>query len=288
MKILITGGNGYVGSKLVENLKEKGHEVSVYDLPDNILDVEKLNNEVAKNDIVYHLAALAELKYTDEHPEETYDVNITGLRNVIDACVKSDVLLNFISTCCIYGNALELPSQEDRMINPSDTYAMSKAAGEYVVKMFHLARGLRYNILRLGTVYGLSSNPEMRADMCIQIFLNKVLKGEKLPIDGNGKQYRNFIHIDDLAEGLSQVTENKVENETLNFAGLEAISVIDIAEACLDAAGMDRNNIYFRPKRKDDFRYQMVSMEKTLRMLKWLPTRIFSVEIKTNYELLKG
>lgn len=287
MKILLTGGKGYVGSKLALELKDRGHEVTIYDLPDNILDIENLDKAVSEVDSVYHLAALAELKYTDEHPEETYDVNITGLRNTIDSCVKHGVLLNFISTCCIYGNPLELPSREDSMINPSDTYAMSKASGEYLVKMFGLARGLKFNIMRLGTVYGLSTDPTMRNDMCIQKFLRKALRGETLQVDGTGTQVRNYIHIDDLVRGLALVTDKGIVGETFNLAGREFISVIDIARECLKLSGLPEEFEY-RPERKDDFRYQMVSIEKANRMLGWQPKRVFAQSLKEEYDALNN
>ncbi len=288
LRVLIIGAKGYVGSKLARSMVQQGYQVTLYDLPENdILNVHSLDNFVKGHDTVYHLAALAEIKYTDDHPEETYDVNLTGLRNVIASCIKHDVLLNFISTCCIYGNPLELPSREDSNINPSDTYAMSKAAGEYVVKMFALASKLRFNILRLGTVYGHSTEPDLRQDMCTQIFLSKAMKGQPLPINGSGRQVRNYIHIDDLVGGLIAVTEKQVEGETINLAGSEQISVLEIAEECLFLSGQPSNNIEYWPERKDDFAYQLVSIEKAFKLLDWKPTKIFKLALKEHYDWLK-
>ena len=96
---------------------------------------------------------------------------------------------------------------EDRMINPSDTYAMSKAAGEYLVKMWGLAEGLKYNILRFGTVYGQSLKKEMRGDMCIQKFIDAAVNHKPIIITGDGNQSRNFVHIDDLVRALVLITE---------------------------------------------------------------------------------
>ncbi len=96
---------------------------------------------IENTDIVYHLAALAELSYTDAHPQKTFETNIIGTNNIAKGCAENNVLLNFVSTCCIYGNPLEVPSMEDRLINPSDTYAMSKASGEYLIKMWGLGIG---------------------------------------------------------------------------------------------------------------------------------------------------
>ena len=285
-KILITGGAGYVGSKLALALEKKGYEVEVFDKPKDIENLADVSSSITEEvDAVYHLAALAELSYTDEHPEETYDVNIKGTENICKICVEKKVLLNFISTCCIYGEPLELPSREDGLINPTDTYAMSKAAGEYIVKMWHLSKGLRYNILRLGTVYGQSINKEMRDDMCVQKFLEATMKGEPLTIKGDGKQVRNFIHIDDLTRALVAVAEKKVENQTINIAGKETISVEDIASLAMKI-GKSKKIIY-KPERKDDFRNQNISIWKAKQLPGWVPRVRFAEGIKEFYEWLK-
>lgn len=279
-KILITGGAGYLGSKLVLALKD--HQVEVFDKPKDILDKKELEQAIKGKDVVYHLAALAELSYTDEHPEETYQVNIEGTNNICELCSKYGVILNFISTCCIYGEPLELPSREDGLINPTDTYAMSKVAGEYIVKMWGLSKGLRYNILRLGTIYGQSTDKKMRGDMCVQKFLEATAKGEPLTINGDGKQERNFIHIDDLVRALVSVIG--IENETINLAGKERITIEEIALFAMEL-GKTKKVIY-KPERKDDFRNQHIYLGKAQKLLKWQPEIRFADGIKKFYEWL--
>ncbi len=285
MKILLTGGAGYVGAKLATALKEKGHEVEIFDKPKDILDEEELEEAIDGQDVVYHLAALAEIKYTDAHPQETFEVNIIGTNNVARICAEKGVLLNFISTCCIYGNPLEVPSVEDRLINPTDSYAMSKAAGEYLVKMWGLSKGLKYNILRFDTVYGPSTKKEMRADMCIQIFMNAALIGDNIKITGDGKQSRNFIHIDDLVRALVLVTEKGVVGEMINMAGNEKISVNDIARYAQEFGARD---IEYVENRKDDFYDQDVSLEKAERLLGWKPEITFDKGIREMFQWLQS
>lgn len=282
-RCIITGGAGYVGSKLKLALEKAGHTVENYDLPKNILNKEEFEKSVLcqKTDIVYHLAALAEISYTDEHPEETFNVNIVGTNNVAEICAKHGVLLNFVSTCCIYGDPLEVPSREDRLINPTDTYAMSKAAGEYVVKMWGLAKKLEYNILRFGTVYGQSLKREMRGDMCIQRFLEAAANKTPIVVTSDGKQNRNFIHIDDLVRGLVLVTEKDIKGETINLAGKEKISINDISEYALKWGATNREYI---AKRKDDFRHQKVSIKKAKKLLGWEPEIKFNQGIKDFYD----
>ncbi len=175
-KILVTGSSGYIGSKLTLALKEKKHNAEGFDLPMDICNSEKIDAAVKDKDIVYHLAALAVLKYTDENPEEVFRVNIIGTENICRACAKHNVLLNFISTCCVYGEPLETPSREDGLVNPVDNYATSKLAGEYLVKGWKMSKGMRYNILRIGTTYGPFLKPEMRSDMCIPTFIYRDIR----------------------------------------------------------------------------------------------------------------
>ncbi len=292
MRVLITGGQGYIGSKLKLALEKEGHNVESFDLPRNILKIDELRYAVQGKDVVYHLAALAELIYTDAHPQETFDVNIIGTNNVARVCAEEKVLLNFTSTCCIYGDPLETPSVEDRLINPTDTYAMSKAAGEYVVKMWGLAKGLKYNILRFGTVYGPSLKKEMRGDMCIQKFLKSAIEKGNIHVDGDGSQNRNFIYIDDLIRGLVSVADilfDKYGNaygygHTINLAGTESVSVSDIADYSVSMGAKRGEN---REKRKDDFHDQDVSISRAKELLGWKPEITFKQGMDKFYNWLK-
>jgi UDP-glucose 4-epimerase len=267
-KILVTGGAGYVGAKLVLALEKAGHEVSVYDLPMDILQRVEINEAIKGKDMVFHLAALAEIVYTDKHPGETYRANIEGANNVIECCANQGVLLQFVSTCCIYGNPLDIPSTEYNRINPSDAYAMSKAAGEYLVKMWGLTSGLKYNILRFGTVYGPSTKKEMRGDMCIQKFVKAAVEGTKMKITGDGNQNRNFIHIDDLVRAMVLLAGSEVEGHIINLAGSEQISINQIASIAQEYGAKE---IEYIPERKDDFHDQDVDISKAWALLDWQP-----------------
>jgi len=285
MKILCTGGSGYIGSKLVLALEQKGHTVTNFDKPKDIRNLKEVEEAIEGQDMVYHLAALAELSYTDAHPDETYEVNIVGANNIAKVCAEKGVLLQFVSTCCIYGNPLEFPSIEDSLIHPSDTYAMSKASGEYLVKMWGLAKGLKFNILRFGTVYGQSLNRNMRTDMCIQKFVDKALKGEDMEITGDGEQNRNFVHVDDLVNAMVLLSEKDVVGETINMAGSESISINDIARY---AQEFGAGKITYVPSRKDDFLEQDVSLAKAERLLGWKPEITFDQGIRDFHTWLKS
>ena len=283
-KICIIGGEGYIGSKLVLALKEAGHEVESFDLPKNILNESELKVAIKGKDIVYHLAALAVLNYTDKNPQETFDVNIIGANNVARICAEEGAVLNFISTSCIYGDPLETPSLEDRLINPTDTYAASKAAGEYLVKMWGMAKHLKYNILRFGTVYGPSTNKDMRGDMACQIFMEAAVKKQPIEITGDGEQSRNFVHLDDLVRAMVLLVEEGIENATINLTGNESISINDIADYALEFGATGKTYV---AERKDDFHDQNVSIEKAEKLLGWKPEIKFKDGIKSFYQWIK-
>lgn len=282
-KILITGGDGYVGSKLAKALKEAKHKVEIFDRPKDILNKAEMEKSITGKDSVFHLAALAEINYTDKHPQETFDTNVVGTNIIAEICSRKKVLLNFASTCCIYGDPLEFPSVEDWLINPTDAYAMSKAACEWVVKMWGLSKGLKYNIMRFGTVYGPGTRKEQRSDMCIQKFLNAAKDKLPITITGNGHQARNFIHIEDLVRGMVMLNESIFFNETLNFAGSERITINRIAEL---AQQLGAGPSTYVPDRKDDFKEQGVSCKKAFDLLGWSPRVPFEDGFIANFNWL--
>ncbi len=278
-KILVTGGNGYIGSKLATVLKEKGYEVETFDQPKDIRSKTEVEEAVKGKDIVYHLAAVTNHSWMDAHPSETFDVNIVGTKNVAEACAANKVLLNFISTCSIFEDSLE---------SPTDVYAASKAAGEWVVKAWHISTGVEYNILRVDTVYGLSIDNKMRTDTCIPVFLEHAIRNKKLPIFGTGKETRNYLHIDDVIDALVAVLEKEVKNETINLSGVEQISVLDVARTALKSAGMPEDSVEFYPPRKNSFSYPVISIERAKKLLGWYPKISFEQGMSNLYNLLKN
>jgi UDP-glucose 4-epimerase len=283
-KVLITGGKGYVGSKLKIALEEAGNEVTVFDLPQNILNVEELKEAIKGIDIVFHLAAIAEISYTTAHPQETYEINIEGTNNVARICAEEGAVLNFVSTACSYGEPLEIPSVEDQLVNPTDVYAMSKMAGEYIVKLWGLSSDLKYNILKWGTIYGPSTEIDMRGDMCIQKFMEAAVKKQPIEITGNGRQNRCFIQIDDLINALVLLIGKDIIGETINLTGNESISINDIADYALEFGAIEKTYV---AEREGDFMNQDTSIEKAKELLGWEPQIKFKDGIRDFYNYVK-
>jgi nucleoside-diphosphate-sugar epimerase len=244
VKILVTGSSGFIGTKLVEDLIKSGHDVLGCDLvPARIVDEHfthftidftnmnelcRLFDSSKQIDVCYHLGAVANLNYARVHPLETLQVNINGTQNIAHLCSMFNTTLNFVSTCCVYGNTTVHPSPEDSPYDPTEMYGCSKISAEYVVKGFNRLNGLKYNILRPSTVYG----PSMRSALAVYIFINNLLKGDIIPIHGSGMQTRCFLYVDDLIDGFIRVLDKGVIGETFNFAGKDSVRVIDLARIC--------------------------------------------------------
>lgn len=287
MKIGITGGNGYVGSHLVKKLQEKGHEVCIYDLPNDICDKEQFRQWVKDNnpEIVYHLATMAEINWCDENPVEANKVNVFGTAVIAEVCAEFMILLNYISTCCAYGNQEVLPINENTLPNPSEIYACNKLAGEYIVKGLGISTGMKYNILRLATMFGPSvQENEKRPDMAIPIFFDKAIKGETFEIHGNGLQTRTYTFVEDVVDALVLVTEKGITGETLTLTNTEEISVLDIANKVKEF--IPEASWTFGPDRKGQIKREVFDNSKAINLLGWNPKINFNEGMKRYFEWL--
>lgn len=289
MKILVTGGNGYVGSHLVKKLKEKGHDVIIYDLPYDIRNWVEFEKCIMLNkpEVVYHLATNPGINWCDKNPKEAHDINVYGTWVVADICTKYKIILNYISTCCAYGNQEVFPITEETKLNPSEIYACNKIAGEYIVKGYYISKGLEYNILRLATMYGPSvQDNEKRPDMAIPIFFEKAMRDEKFTIHGDGKQTRTYTFVEDVADAMVAVLEKQIKNETISITNTEEISVLDIAQKVkelIPTAAWD-----FGPDRKGQIRREQFDNTKAKTLLSWEPKVHFDQGMKIYFEWLKN
>jgi len=289
MKIIVTGGNGYVAGHLKKKLEEQSHEVISYDLPSDIRDRDEFNKWIKyhRPDVVYHLATNPGIIWCDEHPTEAHDINVYGSWVVALVCAENNVHLNFISTCCAYGNVDKFPITEETLPKPTESYACNKLAGEYIVKGYHISTGMSYNILRLATMYGPSIQPtEKRPDMAIPIFFDMAMKGQKFTIHGDGLQTRTYTYIEDIADALVLVNEKGIKNETITLTNTEEISVIDIANKVKKLIPTTKWD--FGPDRKGQIRKEVFDTTKARTLLGWEPKVNFDKGMYKYYEWLKS
>jgi len=250
MKILITGGAGYLGTGLVYDLIKNPeiNEILIYDnlqrsnhnlfigsakldprirfVQADILDTLTLKKELSEIDVVYHLAATATTPFADENPHLFEQVNNWGTAELVYALEESDVkTIIYLSSASVYGESSDILS-EDSDLNPKNFYGISKMKGEH-----HMRRllGKKFNtyIIRLGNVYGY--NKSMRFESVINKFAFSANFHRKISIDGDGQQHRSFIHIDKTSNILAKLVDPPIPSGIYNLAE-DDLSINNIAD----------------------------------------------------------
>lgn len=233
MRLLITGGAGFIGSHMAENFVNKGWEVVVLD---NFLTGKRENlshisgklkivegdirnasivNEVMEGcDAVIHLAALASVPASFNDPIGTYEVNFMGTQNVLEAAHQNNVKrVTFASSSAVYGDTQTFPITEENPDNPLSPYGVSKLLGEKLCRFYNTAFGLSVVIFRFFNVYGPRQNPFSEYSAVIPKFLSIIKDGGTPTIFGDGEQTRDFIYISDLVHAhelaLEEVTKSQ-------------------------------------------------------------------------------
>jgi len=273
MRILVTGGAGFIGRALLVEMVERGYKPVCFDLIEtslcesivgDITDQEAVFAAVEGVEAVLHLAAEANINDAHKHPARCVAVNVGGTQNLIEACLHYGVPLHFVSTCCVYGDTSEHPSNEYSICVPTEIYAVTKLLSEYVIKERH---GLRYNILRYGTTYG----PGLRGALAIYIFINQALMDLPATIDGSGEQTRCYIYVDDVVAGTLKVLENGVMNKTINLSTNEELSVLQTVEIIREETGSTNKEIEFYPDRPGQIMKEQIDIDYAWKLLGWWP-----------------
>ena len=295
MKILVTGGSGFIGSHVVDKLRDKGVNVRVYDglMPNyrddiefyqgSILDITSLSFALNGIDAIFHLAAVANVKDVFERPHYSEQINVRGTINVLEAARRSNIQrVIFGSTVWVYSEAKEDLVDETTALNaPEHLYTATKLAGEYYCQSYSKLYGLDITILRYGIPYG----PRARDEAVIPIFVRKALNGEPLTIAGDGSQYRKFIYVEDLAEGNVAALQGIAKNKTYNLEGDEKISIKQIAITIQKIIGDVQ--IEYTPPRPGDFSGIEVSNELAKKELGWRPKVNFEEGLRRYIEWYK-
>jgi UDP-glucose 4-epimerase len=288
MKVLVTGGSGFIGSHVVDKLRDKGVKVRIYDgiLPSyrddieyyqgSILDRTALGFAMNGIDAVMHLAAIADVKDVVSEPLKTEAINVRGTANVLEAARKSKVRkVIYGSTTWVYSEAESDNVDETTPLHaPSHFYTATKLAGEYYCQSYSKLYDLDVTILRYGIPYG----PRARDGAVIPIFIEKVLNGEPLTIAGDGSQFRKFVYVEDLAEGNILAFQSIARNKIYNLDGKEKITIKKIAETIQKFVG-DVKTEYVQG-RPGDFSGKEISSELAERELGWNPKVNFEEGIR--------
>ena len=278
MRVLITGGSGFIGSHLAEHFQGQA-EVRVLDnlrtgFRSNLegLDVEFIAGSICDRDLVreavqdvdhvFHLAALVSVPESMEKPSECVDINVNGLLNVLEESAAAGVRkLCFASSAAIYGDNPSVPKLETMLPEPKSPYAITKLDGEYYCGMFQTEGRLKTACLRFFNVFGPRQDPNGPYAAAVPIFFQKALSGEPITIFGDGGATRDFIFVKDIVAALIFLAENESVTGVFNAGYGRQTSVKELAESILELTGSS-SEIVYAPERAGDVRHSLASVEK--------------------------
>lgn len=286
MRVLVTGGGGFIGSHLVDVLIQKGHYVLVIDNmstgnPRNLnvnaeyvnLDIQ--NKEILKvferfkPDVVYHLAAQVSVKKSIEIPRDDADSNIMGIISVLEGCKISNVQkIIYSSSAAVYGDPLNIPIDESHPCSPISFYGISKKTPEDYIGVYSSIYGIKFSILRYSNVFGPRQNSAGEGGV-ISTFKELFDKGGRPFIDGSGVQTRDFIYVKDVAEANLEVL-NRGDNEVFNVSSGNATSIIELFHEFKLLYRSDCEP-QFRPERVGDIKFSVLDNSKIRLHVGWKP-----------------
>jgi UDP-glucose 4-epimerase len=294
VKALVTGGLGFIGSHVVDKLRNKGIDVRVYDLihntdlkrddveyiPGSILDLQQLSGAMSGIDVVFHLAAIADVKDVFEAPHYSEQINVRGTVNVLEAArMKNIQRVIYGSTTWVYSDAEGTHVDETTPLHaPSHLYTSTKITGEYYCKSYSELYGLPATVVRYGIPYG----PRARDGAVVPIFVNKALNGESLTIQGDGSQFRKFVYVEDLAEGNVKALKSTELFRVYNLDGTEKVTIRQIAETIQKIVG--NVEIEFTPARPGDFTGKEISSVRAKEELEWEASTSFENGVRKYIE----
>jgi UDP-glucose 4-epimerase len=297
MRALVTGGSGFIGSHVVDALRSAGHEPRIFDLvrshhhrPDEVetivgdlRDAETLRAAVRGCDAVLHLAAVSDVNLVVEDPEHAELVNARGTHALLEAARLEGVdRVLYASTVWVYGGANGPgPHDEDVMLAlPEHFYTATKLAGEMYCHAYGNLFGLGHTILRFGIPYG----PRAREATVVAAFVARANAGKQITINGDGRQSRQFVYVEDLAAGIVAALSPVAAGRVYNLVGAQSVSVREIADTVREIVA--DVPIVHVPSRLADLESAEISAERAARELGWRPTTPFVEGVRRYVEWL--
>jgi len=293
MRVLVTGGAGFIGSHTVDRFLADGFEVVVLDdlrsgrleninqhvgernfrfVRGDVRDSCLVRELVSDVDAVVHLAALISVPESIRDPVLTNDVNVNGTLNLLKASVDFGVKrFVYASSCAVYGNAESLPIKEDCPARPESPYGVSKLVAENYVRTYHEDFGLETVCLRYFNVYGPRQVYSDYSGVITQ-FMSRLAKDLPLVVFGDGEQTRDFVHVQDVAEANMLALKNGgIAGETFNIGTGVATTVNQLANMLLEVTNKTHLKIMHSKPRKGDIKHSVADISKARRKLHFNP-----------------
>lgn len=281
-KMIVTGGAGFIGSHLSEELLKQGYEVVVVDnlyqgkkervpkgaelIVEDIRNFDALVKIFSGADTVFHLAAIPRVPFSIEYPAETNDVNINGTLNVLRAAKDAGIRrVVYSASSSAYGEQTKLPLTEDMIPMPIHPYGVQKHVGELYCKTFSTIYGVETVCLRYFNVYGPHQDPDGPYAGVVVKFLKAKKEGRPLTIVGDGLQSRDFTHVSDVVNAniLAMKSDQVGAGDVVNIGYGKNITVLDLAKII-------GGDLVYEPERQEA-KHSLADITKTKRLLGWEP-----------------
>lgn len=303
LKIVVTGGSGFIGSHLIDRLLEEGHTVANIDNFDpfydesikwkninghlecdsytlqqtDIRDKEALDKAIPNDaDVIVHLAAKAGVRPSIADPIAYQEVNVAGTQNMLEVAREKDIKqFVFASSSSVYGKNPNVPwKEDDAVLQPISPYASTKVSGELLGHVYSHLYDIRFLALRFFTVYG----PRQRPDLAIHKFLRLMNDGKEITLFGDGSNRRDYTYIDDIVDGIMAAIDYKDSMyEVINLGNNQTVELLELVKAIEKASGITAKK-KFGPEQPGDVKQTWADVEKGRRLLGY----------KADYSIDKG
>ncbi|MDF1612522.1 NAD-dependent epimerase/dehydratase family protein [Stygiobacter electus] len=305
-KVVVTGGAGFIGSHIVEYWIHQNAEVHIIDnlrsgyienvklFPEAIFHLGSVTNrnlvfEVLKDaTYVHHLAALVSVPESVLKPDECFEINVKGTKNILDAAkefgIKKVVLS---SSAAVYGDNPESPKRISMKPEPKTPYASTKLDGEKLLKEYNDKYNLGTVSLRYFNVFGPRQDPKSQYAAAIPIFISKALNNEKIIIYGDGEQTRDFIFVKDVVKANILAATNENANGVYNIARGEATTINQIAKLIISEL-KSKSEIEYQEERLGDIKHSLASIEESIKELNFQPKFDLVTGLNETIKYFKG
>ncbi len=299
--VLVTGGAGFIGSRLVHRLTPD-IDVVVFDslttgtrdrLPESvslvegdIRDQEALEATVRDADVVFHQAALVSVGASVEDPSRSHDINVEGTLNVLEAARRHDARVVLASSAAIYGHPETIPVSETHSKEPTSPYGLDKLACDHYARLYHDLYELETVALRYFNVYGPGQTGGQYAGV-MSVFIEQALASESLTVDGDGEQTRDFVFVDDVVEANLLAAQTEAVGEAYNVGTGSSISIRELAELVRDL-GDSGADIVHRDPRPGDIEHSEADISQARETLGYEPTVSISEGLERTIEWVEN